>query len=209
MIHKNNDFKDSKGFTLIELMVSVTISVLIMMVVLFSYRTFSDNLALSAAEQEISISIRQVQVYGLSVRQSSAGSGNFTTGFGIYASANDPTNYYLFSDANNDNKCDDGKSCFSAAELMEKDALQNGVKIAPNGICGEAFGGGVVCPPSGGAVSIEVTFVRPNPNAVIRFTDKNGAFLGGAYQSGQIQLISPLGKTATVTIGNTGQISVK
>ena len=209
MIYKNNHSKDSRGFTLIELMVSITIAVLIMTVVMFSYRTFSDNLALSAAEQEISISIRQVQIYGLSVRQSSAGSGNFSTGFGIYASANDPTNYYLFSDANNDNKCDDGKSCSSATELMEKDTLQNGVEIAPNGICGAAFGGAIICPPNAGAVSMDVTFVRPNPNAVIRFTDKNGAFLGGAYQSGQIQLISQLGKTATVTIGNTGQISVQ
>src|SRR3990167_1379889 len=92
-------YKSGAGFTLIELMVSISIVSVIMTVVLFTYSSFNDSLALSAAGQEVASAVRQAQTYGLSVKEFSVGSEQFTSGYGIYFDpVSDPTNYYIFVD---------------------------------------------------------------------------------------------------------------
>jgi hypothetical protein len=73
---------------------------MIMAVVLFSYRSFSNHLAVSAASQEIISATRQAQTYGLSVRETGKGTGNFSTGYGVSFGTINPTEYYIFADKN-------------------------------------------------------------------------------------------------------------
>lgn len=201
--------KNTKGFTLVEMMVSVSIAMVIMTVVLFSYRAFNDRLALSAAAQEISVAIREAQVYGLSVKKSGTGAGNFDAGYGISIDSADTTSYYLFSDLNNNGLYDGDSSCVMGSECVQKNTLRGGIKIdKTGGICGTAFGGGAtVCSPFD-VVSLHVTFIRPNPDASIIFIKSSGG-PSLKYKTAQITLVSPLGSQARVTIENTGQISVQ
>ena len=182
--------------------------VIIMLVVMFNYRTFSDNLALSSAGQEIAIELRQAQIYGLSVKEGAVGGNIFSYGYGIYVEKSDPLNYILFVDKNNDNKYDTSSVCPGGTECVEKVPIRNGVKISD--ICWAPFGGGFVCPSAANVQSMDVLFLRPNPDVGIRFlVNVPPVTLLGTYQTGRIVLTSPLGKTMTVSIQNTGQISVQ
>lgn len=200
-----------RGFTVIELMVTISIMTVIMSVILFAYGKFSERLSLNAAVQEISIAIRQTQTYGLSVKESG---GAFNAGYGIYFNITDPTNYYIFVDKNNDQMYDGGASCASSGDcLVENIPLRNAVIL--NSICGAAFGGSLNCPadvnnPSGQSIKgMTITFLRPSTDAIIRFIKTDNTFYGGVFQTGKVNLRSVQGSTVGVTVENTGQISVQ
>jgi len=200
----------NNAFTLVEVMISVTIVTLIASVVLFNYTKFSDNLALSAAGQEMVINVRQAQTYGLAVKEVTSGGGKFDFAYGIYFNKNtDPKRYYLFVDKNNgatppNQKYDVGSGCGNTpTECVGEFTIRDGVTI-------NTFCDGSVCPPFGNASinAMNITFLRPNPDARINFVDSGGTVVGTASQ-GQIVLTSPKGKNLTITVQNTGQISVQ
>ncbi len=193
-----------KAFTVVEMLVSVAIVSVIMATVLFGYSTFNDNLAIGAAGQEMAIAVRQAQTYGLTVKEVAVGGGDFSRAYGMYFDLNDPTNYYLFADINNDNKYTVGSGCGSGAtECIEKFILRNNIKIT--NICNSG-----TCPPSGVRV-MNINFIRPNPDAAIYFVDGSGGFAAGppATLTGKVVLTSPKGTTQTVVVESTGQVLVQ
>lgn len=196
-----------RGFTLTELLVTVSIVAVIMSVILFSYSTFNDNLTVSSATQEISVATRQTQIYGLSVKESGSATGVFTVGYGIYFSLDDSQNYYLFVDQNNNGKYDGTSTCTSGGECIQKIPIRSGVRVSS--FCGATFSSGLACPPSGTIRSMHITFVRPSVDARIKFFDSAGAQYGSLFQTGRVNLSSNKGKIGTVTVENTGQISVQ
>lgn len=193
-----------KGFTLIEMNIVVTIVVLISAVVLFGYREFSDRLSLSSAAQEIAIAIRESQAYGVSVRETGSGTQDFDNAYGIYFDISNPTVYYLYADLNNDQKYDHTNDC--VGECISKQQIRNGIYVSQ--VCGTPFNGASSCPVNPSVIGINISFLRPNPDAKIRFTNPGYAFFGGLYKTGGIVLRSPLGNTVTINVENTGQISV-
>jgi prepilin-type N-terminal cleavage/methylation domain-containing protein len=189
------------GFTLIELLVSIAIVTMIMSMVLYNYGTFNDNLALSGGAQEVAIAIRQAQAYGLNVAESSVGSGQFTKAYGVFFDPTDNTHYTIFVDSNTNKKYDVGNGCGSGStECVTQFVLRNNVTIST--ICDSAS-----CPPAG-VQNLNITFLRPNPDADIDFGN-SGGLVGGSQQTGKVILISPKGKTLTVDVESTGQISVQ
>lgn len=193
----------TRGFTLAEVMVSVSIVAFISAVVLFTYSTFRDNLALSAAGQEMAIAIRQAQTYGLTVKEAGVGGGNFAVPYGIYFSLDTPNNYYIFADLNGNKKYDVGSGCGSGStECTETFSLRDGVQIYS--LCDN-----VLCPPVVNTRALHVTFLRPNPDASIYFTNSGGGTLQGPSVTGKVLLRSLQGKDLTVTIETTGQISLQ
>jgi len=203
-------FITKHGFTLAEVMVTISIVSIIMTVVLFSYREFSDKLALSAAGQEIAIAIRQAQTYGLSVKEVVSGGGNFDSAYGIYFdSTNNNTNknYYIFADAPialpnpiGNKEYDVLSGCGSGStECVEKFTLRDGVFISSISDCPAAR-------------SMHITFFRPNPDAYIKFLNNGNqpacSTANSGADSGGIVLESPKGKKLTLTILNTGQVSI-
>lgn len=196
--------KPNSGFTLVEALVSVGIVALIMSSILFNYSIFNDNLALTSAAQELAVTFRQAQTYGLTVREVAAGGGNFTSAYGVHIDKNDPTNYYLFADLNADQKYDVGGGCGSGptnTDCVSKFTFRNGVKVSE--ICD-----GSSCPPNPNAEVIDVTFLRPNPDAVINFINGSGSIVLGPSLTGKIILTSPKGRTLTLTVESTGQVLV-
>jgi len=197
----------TQGFTLIELMVTMSLVSIIMLVVMFSYSKFSDRLSLKSATQEIAVTIRQAQSYGLNVREAAAGGGQFASAYGIFIDpTNDPTHYTVFVDAFANKTYDVGAgSCgTSTTECVEKDAVRNGVQISK--ICDSSG----ACSINSSKKNVNITFLRPNPDADINFTNAAGTIVGGGSEdSVAITLTSPQGDTATVTVDRTGQISVQ
>jgi prepilin-type N-terminal cleavage/methylation domain-containing protein len=188
--------KSNHGFTLMELLVSLSIVTLIMISVLWNYSSFNDDLALTSAAQEMAIAVRKAQTYGLTVKEVTPGGGQFSFAYGVHFDpTNDPNNYYIFADINANHKYDAG------AEIIEKYPLRNNVKVG--GICD-----GSSCPPTN-ARTLDILFLRPNPDAGIYFYDVNGTLVAGPSTTGKITLSSFQGKTRTITVESTGQVSVQ
>ena len=196
------------GFTLIELLISISIISVIMSVVFFNYGIFNDQLALTSAGQEMAIAVRQTQTYGLSVKEISPGSGKFDRAYGVHFDPSDPEHYYLFVDTKgiSGNKIYDVlNGCESDnTECVEKFTLRNNIKIYL--IC-DGANPTPNCPPTG-AQSLDVTYLRPNPDANINFISSGGGLVGSSL-TGKVILVSPKGKTLTVIIESTGQVSIQ
>src|SRR6185369_8725369 len=155
----------SRGFSLIDLLVSISIITLIMSVSLFSYRTFQNKLAVSAASQEIATAVRQAQTYGLSAKEVSKSGGDFTTGYGVSFDTNVPGAFFIFADKNKDGVFQVGDGCgTSNTECVEQDNLRDGVTLTL--LCGTTDAGVTSCPPSS-AQSVSFVFNRPDPDATI------------------------------------------
>jgi len=188
-------FNIKKAFTLIELLVSMSIITVILSGVLYNYGGFNDSLAVSSATQEMAITIRQAQAYGINVKESGVDSGQFNYAYGIYFNTQSPSSYVVFVDSTPTNNIYDG-----AAELIETVSLRNGVTL--RSICDST-----TCPASA-VTAMSVTFIRPNPDARIYFL--NGSTItSGPLTYGRVELNSPKNKRTYVIITNTGQILVQ
>ncbi len=211
------------GFTMIELMVTVSIFVIITTLLLANYPRFSSRIVLENMAYQIALSTRQAQTFGLSVRTFETGLDIFPT-YGVHFSfsgvtLNDPTNsrnFLIFADIlpggqNMGNGLYDGISDCSVAggECIEQLTIQSTDKIVY--LCGnlKTFGGTVEIPNGGDCslTSLDVSFSRPDPDANI----SGYSLLAGqvSFTDAEIVLESPRGDRKTIVVWSTGQISVE
>lgn len=187
-----------KGFSLVELLVVLSIFIVISSVVLFSQNKFSSDTNITNLAYEIALVARNAQSYGLSIKASN-GVGVLTDyAYGIYFAPGLPlSSFTLFYDQNN-NRVYDALGDIKINTYL----VQNGNEISS--ICFN--NSSTDCTGTTGDYS-NITFLRPNPNANIR------AYIGGGpvlKTSVEITVRSALkDRTKTVQITNTGQISVK
>ncbi len=181
----------SAGFTLIEMLVVVAIIVIVTSLALAKNSQFNNTILLSDTAYDISFSIRQAQVYGLSVREftGSGISSTFSVGYGVYFSANTPSQYTLFVDIDRDHLYQNPPDAIEQSII-----LRNNYKIAT--LCGSRSGT-ETCDLS----SLAVAFERPNPDT---FMSSGGV----AYDSVRLVLQARGGDTRSINIFTTGQISV-
>ena len=188
----------SAGFTLVELLVSISIFAVITAIVLASHSRFSSNISLTNLAYDIALSIREAQSYGLNSRTDG---GTFGLGYGMRFRTDVSDRYTFFVDINGNNAANSG-------EVLEWYFTQKGnyiSKICANVIQGNPLG--TVC--TGGDpyndFSLAVVYRRPNPEAILRLT------LVGAVtyaDSATITISSPNGNTRDIVVTSAGQISV-
>lgn len=188
--------KGGRGFTLVEMIVSLSIFALITTVVLARYRDFNGGIILSNLAYEIAITVRQAQVYGLSVKDASA--SNFNVRYGIHLAYPTNNSFFMFADT-------DGNGQYSgSSEIVETISPLQGNTI--DNFCAQPLSGQAECG-SGTPTTLswlDIAFLRPNPDALFRSSS------GNSYQSATITVKSPrTGATRTITIRATGQISVQ
>lgn len=192
MMHRRKLDSPVRGFTLIELLVAVSIFVIISTVVLANHARFNSSVLLGSLAYDIALSIREAQVYGVSVRQFDSG---FSVGYGIRFSSAD--SYALFVDTNDNQQYDDGVD-----SILRTYTLQHGHTIAQ--FCGITSEGAEECSSGGTPIAhLDVVFVRPDPDAIISSNEP------GRYSSARVVVSSPNGESRTVTVASTGQISVE
>ncbi len=193
-----------RGFTLIELIVVTGIMVLISSLVLVNNNKFGGQILLRDLAYDVGLSLRQAQVYGISVRR--FGADNFSTGYGMHFELGSPTSYVLFADAVTANGIYDGCASSAACELVESTTISRGFYIK------ELYVG-----PADAEIPVtklDILFKRPEPDACI---SANGAVTISAAgectvnpnERAHIILSSPRGDTHGVVVEVTGQISVE
>ena len=209
------DSAQGRGFTLIELVVVGAIIIIVTSLFLTRQSKFDSSTVLRSLAYSIALSLRQAQVYGISVSGTGTASSNCSNGsyanqtcyapaYGLYFSAASPNIYILFADFINDGK-------YSPGEDVQAFTLNNVYKISE--LC--AISGVKNCSgvddQSGSPIgALWVLFRRPNPDACIA-TDLSPNVCGpGAIQSfggDYIKITSSGAPTLrSVTVSNTGAI---
>lgn len=199
------------GFTIVELMVTIGISTMLMSVVMYNYSTFNKKLSLSDSVQKVATGIREMQVYATSVSGTAgivSGATDFTSAHGIFF---DPylidihdTNYYYFRDKDGNNLVQMFTGFCqvnSGIECYQINNLDSGVTVYCVGTAG-------VCSTSNSYKQLHITFKRPNPDAIIYFTDGLGNISGSNLSNAIIRLKSSSGNTVDITIYKSGQVTI-
>jgi prepilin-type N-terminal cleavage/methylation domain-containing protein len=204
-----------RGFTLIELLVVSAIIVLITGFVLFRQQGFNSSTLLRSLSYSIALTVRQAQVYGVSVRESAVGSNVFASGYGVSFGNSglvDSSHYVLFADANGDGQ-------YAAGEELPRFTIGNGrgTDYLIKNICAHSITSGDQCSASVPATSPTITsltayFRRPNPDACFSTSQSPSACAAGAtpvYDYAYVQVRAFAGADyRTIKISNTGQIAV-
>ncbi|OGG61968.1 hypothetical protein A3C21_03580 [Candidatus Kaiserbacteria bacterium RIFCSPHIGHO2_02_FULL_59_21] len=199
----SRQLKATPGFTLIELLVVTAILTIVSGVVLANNGRFGGLILLENLAYDVALSIRQAQIYGISVRQ--FGSGNFDVGYGMHFSIGSPATYVLFADAVSGNGIYDGCPTEAMCELVESTDIERGYHIAD--LCAAGSGSEAeTC----GLSELDLFFKRPEPDAYISANGVSGVANPAALNArGRIVLESPRGDRTSVVVEATGQIAIQ
>lgn len=189
----------SRGFTLIEMMVVVGIIVIITSIVLANNNRFGGEVLLQNLAYDMALSIREAQVYGISVQRFN---GTFGSAYGMHFqldSGSGSSAYILFADALTpaDGLYECPQPGTSECELVDSTTISSGYRVS--NLCATPSDGIERC----SLPNLDITFKRPEPDAYIRTTQYTG--LNG---SGRIVVSSPKGDTENIVLNANGQVSV-
>ncbi len=187
-----------RAFSLIELLVVVSIFSFISVVILANHSKFNTNVLLDSLAYNSALSVRQAQVYGISVRQSAALPGEFQIGYGVHFQKSTPSQYILFADLNK-NKKYDGTPTDS---IVETYVIGRGHHIKQ--FCAHTTTTPNCSDDASAPINyLDITFLRPVPDASFT-TDKTGI----TYSRATFTLASAGDTTRTVSVATTGEVSV-
>ena len=190
-IHKQGQRKlQYRGFTLVELLVVMTILVMISSLILMRHNAFRAHLLLRSLAYEVALAIRQAQVYGLGIKEFQGISdpiAAFEIGYGVHFDESIPNSFLLFADIN-----DDRIYTATNDSIVQRFKLSNGNSIVD--VCAGS-GVNVGC----GITQLDVVYERPEPEA----------FITGGSGTATIRLRSLFGEERVVSATITGQILVQ
>ncbi len=206
----------TRGFTVLELVVSIGIFAAMTALVVAKYGNFNQSTLLTDTAYDIALALHTAQNYGLSVK--SAGVGVTATPFALpygisfnTAGAScgsgtaDNKHIILFGDASPVGAADG--VCGAGDLSLTNYAITRGAYLAPT--TGAAGSG--LCVGSGSSCSfysvsqLDISFARPNPEARICAN----ASPVSCYSYAEVTLVGTDGSTRTIAIRQNGQITVK
>jgi prepilin-type N-terminal cleavage/methylation domain-containing protein len=199
---------NQKGFTLVELLVVISIFVFMTGFLLAKYGTFSNDTILTNLAYDIALNIRQAQSYGLNVKSRGRDVSEFNYPYGVNFQEGTSaqctrsvcnTRFIFFADLNNDGDYDTG-------EEISTTYIKNGSFISE--VC---TGTDTSCAsPSGSNSKLDITFKRPDPNAIIKISNCGVNNVNCLYAEITVKSNSGSNRSIrTITVRSTGQISVK
>lgn len=195
-----------RAFTLIELLVVTGIIVVVSGIILANNSRFGGVVALENLAYDMGLSIRQAQVYGISVAR--FGAGDYSAGYGIDFNLSSPNAYVLFADVY-PSPDRDGIFQPDQGELVQMSTLNQGYRIAD--LCATPISGTETCAStSGSPTNVDVLFKRPEPDAWISASG-DSCILNNAVCQSRVRIViaSPRGDTMNIIVDANGQISVR
>lgn len=203
-----------KGFSLIELLVSIAIFTAITALIMVNQSGFGGSVLITNLAYDVALGIRQAQVYGISVRRvSTVPEQAFDRSYGIHFDLQ--RQFVLFVDLDKDGRYDttanDTKGCLPTAnpECVNVFRIEQGNMITR--FCAGADCAGAQA--NGGIDALDILFRRPEPEPIIHgIKDKVVIQDGGVprvYTNSSVTVTSPQGMSRRVEVSSSGQISIK
>lgn len=199
-----------RGFSIVELLVSVAIFAFLTAFLVSKYGNFNQSILLTNLAYDVAITLRNAQNYGINVKSAPDVVNNvnyseeFKLGYGVHFDTHTGTpapntEMIFYADTNNSFSYNPGTD-----SLLGRYVLRNGSKVSS--ICTNDTGDS--CPTSGTGVDgtvgdLDVVFIRPSPDANF---GSNGSSINAKFA--QITLQTPNGQTKKVVVRRTGQIGV-
>jgi len=177
------------GFSLIELMVTISIVTLVTGIVMVKYTSFNNVVILKSQAYELALDIRAAQVYGVNAKGVNS---LFQGAYGIYfdiSSSGNKNHYILFNDLNGNRKYDSGE------EIGDTYTIDSRFEISQ--ICS-----GISCTSANQA---GIAFRRPDFDAYI----VAGSAVGESQIDIVISSVQNSSLSRVVTVYSSGQISVQ
>ncbi|MFH0846007.1 MAG: prepilin-type N-terminal cleavage/methylation domain-containing protein [Patescibacteria group bacterium] len=177
---------NQRGFSLMELLVTIAILMVVSGLVFFNQSQFNNSTLIENLAYEMSLAIRQAQSFGLQVKGIGA---DFDNGYGVYFEK-DSDEFLIFSDTypvTPNFVYDDGYD-----EIIDRLKMTNKNRID------------YLCIDENCLVdTLNISFKRPNPNAIIKVDDS-----GTEGSEGSIHIISPKGLEKNINVNGVGQIYI-
>src|SRR3989344_4450739 len=194
---RNRPTASLRAFTLIELLAVTAIIVVVSSVVLINNNRFGGVVQLENLTYDVALSVRQAQVYGISVQRSKE--GDFSSAYGMHFSIDNPREYVLFADGGAKNGIYDDSS-----EDVSPYTIRSGFKVSD--LCATSPQGSEAC----GISPLDIVFKRPEADAWISAGNNACSYGSGTCAvSARIVLKSPRNDMMSVLVGANGQISVQ
>lgn len=206
----------NRGFTTVELLVSLAIFIVMTSLVVTKYGNFNQSTLLTDTAYDVALTLRLAQSYGLSVKNASAAgsAANFSYPYGLDFNtgtaascgsvSSAPTTLVLFADSNPavtpDGLCGANDAAISTAVLTRGARLSAMCAGSDVDNCHLQ---------SNQASRMFVSFIRPNPEAVICGIRSNGQSMGCTNAYAEITIAGSDGSTRVITVRQNGQISVQ
>ncbi len=193
-VKKTARLETTKGFTIIELLVTSLIIALVTGLILANNSSFNNSVLFSNQAYQVALDIRQMQVFSLGERLDGTSPRDE---FGVYFDVTSPTNYVLFENS-------------GGTELPPEYDPENDTVLASANFDSrfvlhsiEADGSPVE--------SVAITFQRPNFDAIFCVKTDSGSSCSSSSQSEIVLVLASAADASEVryvTVSATGQISV-
>ena len=195
----SSKLKTHQGFTLVELLVVCAIMVVVGAIIFASNNKFGGQVLLQNLAYDVALSVRQAQVYGISVQRFN---GAFNYAYGMHFDTSTPTAYNLFADVN-------ANGLYAAGEDVAPSPYSIGRAYSILRLCAPA-GSDLAC--TGGTVvtKLDIVFIRPEPDAWISSGSVSCVPRTGTNcrASSRVVLQSPRGDKMSLKVFANGQIAV-
>lgn len=209
----------ARGFTLVELIVVLFIIIIITIITITSQTNYNRALIITNTTYTVALSIREAQTLGLSSRNFG---GVQNAGYGVHIQDTYPTNYRIFADIQGTpaySGCPTGTSgtpeakpgnCLydAASEVLTSFNLNKGFRI--HDFCGiRSANNARACGSESAWTSMNITFLRPNTEAIMTMISSAGA--PAALKCAVIWIAPPNGAVENmkcIVVTQVGQVSV-
>jgi len=195
----------SRGFSLIELLVAVSIIAVISTALIFNYNTYAGHIELGNAANQVALDIREAQAFAMGVR---ATAGGQYPSYGIHFDQAAPAVYILYADLNQNQAYDIGGTCGTAnSECVKVTTMPQKMKL--KSLCGvtNPTTSSADCPgPLSTSQYFDVHFIRPSSDAMIVGRPAGAPLV---FSTAEITITTAKGYTKTVAVAGTGQVVVR
>lgn len=206
-----------KGFSLIELLVSIAIVSVLVTIIFFNQSKYSERALLYNLADDVALEIAIAQSYSTSVRETTPGSGDFDTNYGVTFSLNQspngsPTSYIVFADYDG-NGIYSGNWASCVGECLRKNEILHGNYIEI--LCLQRLNNLnnlnhiLLCNTT--IRRIDILFVRPNLQPETKFLTSAGTevTVGAANTGSIVRFSSPNGLLNSVVTTFSGNVLVR
>jgi len=190
-----------KGFTLVELIVSIAIFAMMTALLVAKYSTFNQSVLLTNLAYDVALTVRTAQTYGLSIRAANDTDDAFKYAYGVDFSTANNKEMILFG--TQDDLTFNGEY-LPHDFIVSRYSIKRGASI--KSVCVKSTSSGA-CELND---HVNITFKRPDPSANICAYDESPGFIvcDPSFIYADVVLLGSDGSERTVKIRNNGQVSV-